>query len=180
MLSIRPAVAEHSLVVLSRSVHPELFQIYRTQHIRRSGYSVRLDITSHGHVIVFNSGSTTVSEVVSALNQDMPQTRRLTAQRIGKNNRFRTDSNKVINYQTEFSIETASQQLFWQIQQQFGQDANEHDLLHVFNTSGRMALGAISYMHVEQRAKQITVQAFHTFPDEYSILKSFSTFSVTL
>ena len=179
MQSIRPAVSVHSLTVLSRSVHPELFQIHRTQQVSRKAYRARLDITSEGHVISFSSGQTTICEVVASANQDLPARRRLTAQPVGESNRFQTVGKDIIRYQTETSIENASRELFWQIQQQFVQNNAEHELLHVFGTSGRVALGAVSYIHVDERAKQLTVQAFHTFPDEYAILKSFSVFSVT-
>ena len=47
-----------------------------------------------------------------------------------------------------------------------------------FDSSGRMALGALSYIHVESRARQLLIQAFHTFPDDYAIVKSQSMFQV--
>ncbi len=179
MLSIRPNVAEHCLVLLSRSVHPELFRIYRTQQIQRSSYRARLDITSDGHIITFNSGATTLCEVIASHNQLLPQRRQLFGQKVTERNHFETDSKNVVRYRTDFAVENASRDLFWKIQEQFGRCNGDHELLQVFNTSGRVALGAISYIHVEQRAKQLTVQAFHTFPDEYAILKSVSTFTVT-
>ncbi len=179
MLSIRPNVAEHCLVLLSRSVHPELFRIYRTQTIQRSNYKVRLDITSEGHIITFSSGPMTMCEVIASQNQPLPQRRQVFGQKVTEQTTYETDSKNIVRYRTDFAVENASRELFWKIQEQFGRCSGDHELLQVFNTSGRVALGAISYMHVEQRAKQLTVQAFHTFPDEYAILKSVSTFMVT-
>ncbi len=178
MLSIRPNVAEHSLVVLTRSVHPELFQIHRTHHIKRNSYRVRLDITSDGHIITFNSGLVTFCEVIASENQEMPLRRRIRCGRLGETRTFETCSKGLVRYETESSVEIASRELFWEIQQQFGGKTKEHELLQVFGASGRVTLGAVSYMHVDQRATQLTVQAFHTFPDEYAILKSFSTFTI--
>ena len=40
----------------------------------------------------------------------------------------------------------------------------------------RMALGARSYINVETRSRSMLVQAFHTFPDDYAIVKSQSLF----
>ena len=51
-------------------------------------------------------------------------------------------------------------------------------MTHTFNSSGRMALGAISYIHVETRNRSMLVQAFHTFPDDYAIVKVQSLFEV--
>ena len=42
----------------------------------------------------------------------------------------------------------------------------------------RMALGALSYIHAEMRNRTLTVQAFHTFPDDYAIVKSQSVFEL--
>jgi hypothetical protein len=34
-----------------------------------------------------------------------------------------------------------------------------------------MALGALSYINIESRDRNLLVQAFHTFPDDYAIVK---------
>jgi hypothetical protein len=41
-----------------------------------------------------------------------------------------------------------------------------------------MPFGAVSFVHLEARDKQLLVQAFHTFPDDYTIVKSVTVFSV--
>ena len=51
-------------------------------------------------------------------------------------------------------------------------------MLHTFGSSGRMAVGAISYINVETRNRSLLVQAFHTFPDDYAIVKSQSLFEI--
>ena len=47
-----------------------------------------------------------------------------------------------------------------------------------FDSSGRMALGALSYINFEARNRSLLVQAFHTFPDDYAIVKSQSLFQL--
>ena len=51
-------------------------------------------------------------------------------------------------------------------------------LLHCFESSGRFGLGALSYINLESRDRSLKVQAFHTFPDDYAIVKSQSVFSL--
>ena len=53
-----------------------------------------------------------------------------------------------------------------------------HGMLHRFDSSGRMALGALSYINFEARNRSLLVQAFHTFPDDYAIVKSQSLFQL--
>ena len=39
-------------------------------------------------------------------------------------------------------------------------------------------MGALSYIYVETRNRSVQVQAFHTFPDDYAIVKSQSLFEL--
>ena len=50
--------------------------------------------------------------------------------------------------------------------------------MHTFDASGRMALGALSYVNVETRRASMLIQAIHTFPDDYAIVKVESLFSL--
>jgi hypothetical protein len=51
-------------------------------------------------------------------------------------------------------------------------------LLYTFDSSGRLAVGALSYINIETRNRSMLVQAFHTFPDDYAIVKSQSIFEM--
>ena len=63
------------------------------------------------------------------------------------------------------------------VQQQLGAEQTE-GLLHSFESSGRMALGAMSYVGIETRSRSMRLQAIHTFPDDYAIVKVESLFSL--
>ena len=58
------------------------------------------------------------------------------------------------------------------------QDGLRQGMLQKFNASGRMALGALSYINVEMRTRKLFIQAFHTFPDDYAIVKTQSVFQL--
>ena len=57
-------------------------------------------------------------------------------------------------------------------------DGERQGLMHTFDSSGRMALGAISYIYPETRSRSLLIQAFHTFPDDCAIVKSQSVFEL--
>jgi hypothetical protein len=69
-------------------------------------------------------------------------------------------------------------EVFWTFQEELTRDSERQGMLQRFDSSGRMALGAISYIHVESRARSLSVQAFHTFPDDYAVVKSQSLFQI--
>ncbi|RMF86875.1 MAG: DUF2617 domain-containing protein, partial [Planctomycetota bacterium] len=41
-----------------------------------------------------------------------------------------------------------------------------------FGSSGRMPCGAVSFIYTETRSKHLLIQAFHTFPDDFALVKS--------
>ncbi len=178
MLSIRPKVTTLALQVFARSLHPELFQSYRTQWIERERFQAKIDITQDGHVVTFCSDTVTLAEVACSSQQLLPQRRRLLCERIADKANETIEAARGICYKTEFSIEHVGPDIFHMMQEGLGGRQKELDLLHVFDSSGRIALGAISFIHVDVRPKSLTVQALHTFPDDQAIVKVFSTFSL--
>lgn len=176
MLSIRPTIAEHSLYVFGRSIHPELFQVFKTKRIERSKYAARIDITGDGHVVTFVHGHSVISEVVCSCKQLLPQKRRIVNSPLRSKFHKQVDRNSVLRYSTECERESVSPEMFWMVQSQLKQTECDNELVQNFDSSGRIAFGAVSFLHVEERESQLLVQAFHTFPDDHTILKTVSTF----
>jgi len=179
VLSIRPTVAEHAFYVFGRSIHPELFSIFRSRSIERSKYSAKIDITSDGHVVTFRSRSMVVSEVVCSAKQLLPQKRRLVVSDLKGKNVEQIERERGVSYHTQFELEHVSTDMFWMLHNQLQSSRCENELVHAFDSSGRIAFGAVSFVHVEERERQLLIQAFHTFPDDCAIVKSVSTFSAS-
>jgi Protein of unknown function DUF2617 len=178
MLSIRPKVAEHALFLLGRSVHPELFHIHRSRHIERSHYRMRIDITSDGHLLTFSSGTVTMSEVVCSAKQALPEKRRLISQVFRVKGVEVVEVKRHVCYQTKFEIEQVGPDVFWMVHDQLSKSSEGRGLCQNFGSSGRIPMGAVSFIHIEERLRNIVVQSLHTFPDDYQILKSYTTFTV--
>ena len=83
-----------------------------------------------------------------------------------------------VTYDFSFSLEPVKPEMFWTFQQQLASENEHQGLVHTFDSSGRMALGALSYINVETRNRTMRIQAFHTFPDDYAIVKSESLFQL--
>lgn len=178
VLSIRPKVNSLAFNVFARSIHPELFQVFRTLHIDRENFQARIDITRDGHVVTFNSNTVTLSEIACSSQQLLPQRRRLLCEQLKSKAKETIEAPKGILYQTEFEMEHVGPDLFAMMQSELGGRQKELDLLHIFDSSGRIAMGAISFIHVDARPCSLIVQSLHTFPDDHAIVKVFSTFSL--
>ncbi len=178
MLSVRPKVAELAFQLYGRALHPELFEVFRTQTLHRGDYNITVDITSAGHVITWHFGGMTLTEVASSAQHPLPQRRRLLSHKLRGERSDRVECRGGVVYQMSFQLESVDPEVFWTFQKELAQDGEREGLLHAFDASGRMALGALSYIHLETRDRSVLVQAFHTFPDDYAIVKSQSLFQL--
>lgn len=178
MLSVRPKVAELAFQLYGRALHPELFRVFATRQIQRGTYDAKIDITSAGHVVTWRHQGLTLTEVAASAQHPLPKRRRLMSYRLRGERNDRVECRGGVTYQTSFQLEPVAPDVFWMFQQELAADGERQGMLHIFDSSGRMALGALSYIHVETRARSLLVQAFHTFPDDYAIVKSQSMFQI--
>jgi hypothetical protein len=178
VLSVRPKVAELVFQLYGRALHPELFEVYSTRTVERGDYQATIDITSAGHVVTWRYQGLILTEVAASAQHPLPQKRRLLSYRLRGERQDRVECRGGCRYQFNFQLEPVEPEVFWTYQQELSLEGVRQGMLHTFDSSGRMALGALSYIHVETRNRSLLVQAFHTFPDDYAIVKSQSLFEV--
>jgi hypothetical protein len=147
--------------------------------IARTHYRARVDITSDGHVIAFTgSRGTTMTEVVGSLQQSLPQQRKLFEMSLRGKYVEEIQGKRGLKYSSQFELDHVAPDMFWMLQNQLQHCPTPEGMVYSFDSSGRIPFGAISFVHLEQRERQLLVQAFHTFPDDHAIVKSTSTFWV--
>lgn len=178
MLSVRPKVAELVFQLYGRSLHPELFEVHTTRTVERGGYRAQIDITSAGHVVTWRYDGITLTEVAASAQHPLPQKRRLMSYRLKGERNDGLECRGGARYQVNFQLETVDPEIFWTFQEELNHDGERQGMLHMFNSSGRMAVGALSLVNIESRNRSLLVQAFHTFPDDYAIVKSQSLFEI--
>jgi uncharacterized protein (DUF427 family) len=178
VLTVRPRVAELLFQVYGRPLHPELFDVCRTQRIQRGRYEATVDITTAGHVVTWQCEGVTLTEVAASALHPLPQKRRLMSYHLKGDRQDMIECRGGASYRMFFQLEPVEPDVFWTFQRELSLEREEHGMLYRFDSSGRMALGAISYVNVETRNRSLTVQAFHTFPDDYAVVRSKSVFQV--
>jgi hypothetical protein len=178
VLSVRPKIAELSFQLFGRALHPELFEVYKTKSVERGEFSARLDITSAGHVITWRYRGLTLTEVATSAQHPLPERRRLLSYRLKGQRSDRVECRGGIVYHTSFQLEPVAPEVFWTFQEELALGGERQGLLHTFDSSGRIALGALSYIYPETRSRSLLIQAFHTFPDDCAIVKSQSVFEL--
>jgi hypothetical protein len=177
VLFARPKIAELAFRVYEKTLHPELYFACRSRCIQRSLFSASIVITNCGHVITWVTPNSTFCEITTGLYQPLPNRNCLVAQPLkGRRTEF-ARSQGGATYKSSFHLESVDPEMFWIINQQFSCDS-EKGLVCKFESSGRIKLGAISYVNTQTKASSLFVQAVHSFPDDYAILKVESIFSL--
>jgi hypothetical protein len=161
-----------------RSLHPELFEIHQTRQVERGGYLATVQITNAGHIVTWQYGNMTLTEVAASAQHPLPQRRRLMSHRLKGTCNDELECRGGVNYHVQFSLEPVEKEAFWAYQKELTQAGDRKGLLHCFESSGRLGLGAMSYINLESRDRSLKIQAFHTFPDDYAIVKSQSVFAL--
>lgn len=178
MLTVRPKITELNFNLFARSVHPELFEICESRTYARDLYELNLSITTDGHLICFRHKDSVLAEVSASANHPLPSQQILISHPIQKNNENTSNFQGIIRYQSNVNLEAVKPKIFVTIQQQLGEKIECEGLVHRFQSNGRIAFGAISYMNVQSFKSHVLVRSFHTFPDTCTVMKSESRFSI--
>lgn len=172
MLTVRPRVAELVFQCFSRALHPELFETHSLQTVERGDYQAAIAITGTGHVVTWRYRGLTLTEIATSTGTPLPQKRRLVSYRVRGQRSDCVECRGGARYRVNVELEKVEPEIFWAFQQELSLDGERQGLLHRFHSNGRLALGAISYVYFETRQRSLSVQAFHTFPDDYAIVKT--------
>jgi hypothetical protein len=178
VLTVRPKVGELVFQLYGRSLHPELFEVCERRVVERGEYQATICITGAGHLIAWRRRGLTMTEVCTSAQALLPQKRRLLSYKLRGERSDRVECRGGVTYEMSFQLESVDPEVFWTFQQELALEGERNGMLHRFDSSGRLALGALSYVHVETRNRSLLVQAFHTFPDDCAVVKSQSLFEV--
>jgi hypothetical protein len=146
--------------------------------IKRGEYEAKIDIIGAGHVVTWRYAGLTLTEVAASAQHPLPLRRRLLFHRLKGQRSDHIECRGGVCYQMNFQLEPVEPEVFWTFQRELAIDGLRRGMLHKFDSSGRMNTGALSYINVESRNRNLLIQAFHTFPDDYAIVKSQSMFQL--
>jgi hypothetical protein len=168
---MRPPVAELVFQLYSRPLHPELFDILATRRYCREDSEVRVWITRTGHVVTWQNADVLLTELADA-DQSLSVARRLLGYKMRGEHSARLPCGHGVVYQTSFQVETLSPEIFVHVHDEIRADGEKRGVLHNFQPNQRMAVAPLGHVVVESRPGCVFVSAFHTFPEECTVIKS--------
>jgi hypothetical protein len=178
VLTVRPKITELAFRVFGRSLHPELFETHLSRTIVREQYRLKIDITSSGHLLTWQRHGMVFSEVASSTHQPLPARQQLFGDLVGAPSAQQIQFCNTLDYSCQFQLDPAQPQTFAMIQKELLKSFPCEGMLFQFQSSGRISMGAISYVNIQSRRNTVHIRAFHTFPDAYVVMKSESRFTI--
>jgi hypothetical protein len=169
---IRPRVGDLVFQLYGRPLHPELFDILAFRKLQREDYELSLRLTRTGHVITWENSDVLLTEVAAAAEQELPEKRRLLSYRLRGEHGGSLMCAHGIKYQTTFQVETLAPEIFLQVHEEIVADGEKRGLIHNFQPNARLAVAPLGFIAVETRSQCLFLSTFHTFPDEYTVVKS--------
>jgi hypothetical protein len=167
----RPNVEEMQLYLFSRAVHPEFFVAVSTQRVERFGYTLHATITSTGHLLTWKHGNAVLTEAIASRQQELPRGRFLLRRRFHGVQRGKQQIGDDFNYQMSNQVEVLPPELFLHVHEELLRDGARRGMFHRFEAdeSGISPLGWIS---VEGCQDTLVIHTCHTFPANWTILKT--------
>jgi hypothetical protein len=169
---LRPRVAELVFQLYRGPLHPELFDVLAARTVRHGDAMLSVRIVRTGHVITWQQNEHCLTEVTAAADLPLPERRRLLQQRLKGEHTAALRAGPGVAYQTSFQVETLPPELFLHVHDEILADGRKRGLLHNFQPHHRLAVAPLSFVTVEARPGCLFLTAFHTFPDEHTVVKS--------
>jgi hypothetical protein len=169
---VRPRVSDLVFQLYGRPLHPELFDILAVRKIQREDYELTVRITRTGHVITWENPDVLLTEVTAASDQLLPERRRLLHYRLRQEHTGKLICAHGIHYQMSFQVEQLSPEIFVHVHDEILEDGSKRGFLHNFSGDSRLSLAPLGFISAEGRPGCLILTTFHTFPSEYTVVKT--------
>jgi hypothetical protein len=169
---VRPRVSELVFRLYARSLHPELFDVLAARRVERDGYRLAVGITRSGHVLNWERGPVRLTEVTATADLELPAAGRRLGHRFGGERRGRCEVAPGVRYQVSSQVEVLPPEQFLHVHEELRADGQQKGLLCHFHPHNRLVLSPLGVVIVEALPGCLSVAAFHTFPDEFAVVKT--------
>lgn len=169
---VRPRVADLIFRLYDRSIHPELFDTLACRRVRRDGWVLTARVTPMGHVLEWVGTSGRLTEVTTAAGLDLPERGCRLRLRFDGERRGRYDVAADVRYQVEVQAEVLPPEVFVQVHEELAADGARRGLLFHFRPQHRLGLTPLGLVSVEAVPSGLAIAAFHTFPEEFTVVKT--------
>ena len=170
-LFVRPRVADLQFRLYDRPLHPELFDAVAARRVEKNGVRVTVRLTPTGHVLEWTDGAVTLTELTATDGPDLPERGRRLGHRLGGGRGGRCDLGRV-RYQVSSQVEVLPPEQFVRAHEELRADGARKGLVSHGRGGDRLGLAPLGVVVAEALPCGLAVSAFHTFPDEFAVVKT--------
>jgi hypothetical protein len=168
---IRPKVANLVFRLYNRALHPELFEVLSYRAIAREGYSLIVRLTRTGHVLSWTDGRNHLEEIIATEEMELPEF----GQRLTHN--FHSSRNSKcelpgVRYQICSQLEILPIEQFRHVHAELEADGKRKGLLFHNNAGNRIGPSPLGVVIAQTVSGGLSTTAFHTFPEELTLVKT--------
>jgi len=165
-------VADRTLQVFQRSLHPEWFSVRAHQRFALGLWEADVRIVEGGHVVVFGGRGVRVTEVLGGPETALPLGGLLLDAAVRREHTAVLRPGGRVAYQVCLEVERVDPEVFRHLCEEMTCDAGAGRLFHAFPAANRMTPGALSHIRVDRLAGGVSIQTFHSFPEDLAIFRS--------
>jgi hypothetical protein len=174
-----------------RPLHPEFFDIYHDHRIVQKDYEAQVWVTGCTHLIGFHHDGRSLVELTVPADNELPQRGLLLDSPFRGERDHECNGLNGIRYMVSFQLELMKPMAYARTHHELAQLGARRGLFVPFPawtsrspgvpaviSCGGGALIPFTYIDYEAKADQLHVFAFHSFPEERTIVKSQSIFEL--
>lgn len=172
-------VSEKRVVIMTRALDADWFD--GRKHRRLQVFDDwRADIWVHdsGHAVIFSDSRMAVTEILSDSGLELPTDRIVWQTPMLQEDFTMIQSGGSVRYQFNYEVEKTESSIFRFLTQEMLVKPTPSDLVWQRNRGVRWAGVPIVRTHVEYASHYLSVQTFHSFPEELTILRTQSLFEI--
>ncbi len=169
-------VVDLAFQVFGRAVHPDWFAVRQHRRLTHEGWEADVRIIEGGHAVIFRSGAARLTEVLAGPETLIPNAGLLFQSPLRHERSTALRPAGTLDYQACLEVERVDPEVFAHLNDELTLDATRGRMFHRFNPANRLQAGPISLIHLEPRVRGLSVQTFHSFPDECAFVRTQSLF----
>jgi Protein of unknown function DUF2617 len=165
-------VSSLSFRLYTRAIHPEFFAALRTRRVRRAGFHIVATITPTGHTLEWTRGPITLTETITHAEANLPPQGLAITQNFNGAHRAKWLVNDEIHYEMSLSAEVLEPEVFTHVQEELIHDGAKRGLIFHYGQSLQVGHSPVSYLTIDPVPTGLAINAFHTFPAEWTVVKT--------
>ena len=161
-----------------RAIHPELFHIDRVKRIEQARYHAEIWIAGLTHVVTVQAGDQVLTELIAEDTELLPKLGLATSFRFrGERDHTQSFGNDM-KFILSTQVERMTPQLFPATHRDYMHYAQNRGLFISFDEWIHDGLAPFTFIDFDARDHEFHVHAFHTYPEELTLLKTQSIFEI--